>query len=87
MHRETTSTLPLVTLQEDKRQWRKKFSEKLQELMEKQHISKYKLADKTGLTPMCIHYYLVESSMPSAFTVARIAKALNCSVNDLIVFE
>ena len=81
------SESPIATLPKDKNRWKEKFSEKLREQMQKQNISKYDLSDKTGFTSMSIYYYMSGKNIPSAFAVARIAKALNCSVNDLMDFE
>ncbi|MDR3348835.1 MAG: helix-turn-helix domain-containing protein [Acidaminococcales bacterium] len=58
---------------------------KLKELREKQHISKYKLAEITELSPTYIYKLEAGKSQPTIDTLERILKGLNSSLVDFLL--
>lgn len=63
--------------------WRSLFSDRLNELMGVQGYSQQTLADYTGLGKGTINNYVNKKATPSAYALSRIARVLNCSVQDL----
>lgn len=57
---------------------------KIQTLMEQKGISGNALAVKVGVTPAMISYMINGFKEPSVAVLARIAKELGCTVDDLI---
>lgn len=57
---------------------------RLKAVRESQGLSQKELADKVGLTDKAISAYEREKRMPNARVLKKIAKALNCKVDDLL---
>lgn len=60
------------------------FNTRMRELLQQQHISQKTLAEQTGITEAAICHYLKGDRMPGAATIAKIANALNTSVEYLM---
>ena len=66
--------------------WRKEFARRLRKKMAMKGITQVRLGDLTGISQPLLSLYVQGKSLPSAQKVSSLAKALNCSVNDLIGF-
>ena len=67
--------------------WRRDFRDKLVEKMADCDYTQQELAYATGISQTMIGRYLNKQSMPSGYIVAKLAKALHCSPDELIWFE
>ena len=67
--------------------WRRDFRDKLVEKMADCDFTQQELACATGISQTMIGRYLNKQSMPSGYVVAKLAKALHCSPDELIWFE
>lgn len=67
--------------------WRRDFRDKLVEKMADCDYTQRELAYATGISQTMIGRYLNKQSMPSGYVVAKLAKALHCSPDELIWFE
>ena len=61
--------------------------EKLIELRKKKMLSQAELARRTGVTRYTIHHIEAGINNPSLTLAMRIAKILECKVEDIIFFE
>jgi DNA-binding Xre family transcriptional regulator len=61
---------------------RREFGARLQMMLYRKGMSQRRLSDLTGILPVSISRYISGSSTPSFYTVDKIAKALNCSVDE-----
>ena len=66
--------------------WRKEFARRLRKKMAMKGITQVRLSELTGISQPLLSLYVQGKSLPSAQKVSSLAKALNCSVNDLIGF-
>lgn len=60
---------------------------KIKELRKKRGMTLKDLADAVGVSLQCVSYYENGDRKVDLFTAAKIAAALGCSVDDLIVKE
>ena len=67
--------------------WRRDFRDKLVEKMADCDYTQQELAYATGISQTMIGRYLNKQSMPSGYVVAKLAKALHCSPDELIWFD
>lgn len=67
-------------------QYKKDFSIRLHRLLCYKGISQQELADLIGVDQSIISKYMRGTHAPSLYTACAIAKALNCSLNDLVYF-
>ena len=67
--------------------WRRDFRDKLVEKMADCDYTQQELAYATGISQTMIGRYLNKQSMPSGYVVAKLAKALHCSPDELIWLE
>ena len=67
--------------------WRRDFRDKLVEKMADCDYTQQELAYATGISQTMIGRYLNKQSIPSGYVVAKLAKALHCSPDELIWFE
>lgn len=56
----------------------------IREYRQRAGLSQRELADKTGLTLMTIWRYEANERVPSVINAIKIAKALNCTVDELV---
>ena len=66
--------------------WRKEFARRLRKKMEMKGITQDNLSKLTGIGQPLLSLYTQGKSLPSAQKVSALAKAIGCSVNDLIGF-
>lgn len=67
--------------------WLFEFSLRLDELMMQRGYNQFTLSDDTGISQASISKYLNRQVMPSAYVAVKLAKALDCSLDDLIMFN
>lgn len=63
-------------------QEKREFAYKLRSLMRRHFITQEKLAAETNITQAMISRYVRGDSIPTAITLRKIAKVLNCSMDD-----
>ena len=66
--------------------WRKEFARRLRKKIAMKGITQDNLSKLTRIGQPLLSLYTQGKSLPSAQKVSSLAKALNCSVNDLIGF-
>lgn len=60
---------------------RNEFSSRLRSMIERRCISQKQLADMVGITEATMSSYITGRATPNFYTLDKIAKALNCSVD------
>jgi DNA-binding Xre family transcriptional regulator len=65
-------------------QCKEEFRNRLLELMADNYYNQQTLAEAAGISQASISKYLNKKSLPDLYTVRQLARALNCSVNDLL---
>ena len=66
--------------------WRKEFARRLRKKIAMKGITQANISRLTGIGQPLLSFYTQGKSLPSAQKVSALAKALDCSVNDLIGF-
>lgn len=66
--------------------WRKEFARRLRKKIVMRGVTQVSLGETTGISQPLLSLYVQGKSLPSAQKVSALAKALGCSVNDLIGF-
>ena len=66
--------------------WRKEFARRLRKKIAMKGITQDNLSKLTGIGQPLLSLYTQGKSLPSAQKVSTIAKAIGCSVNDLLGF-
>ena len=66
--------------------WRKEFARRLQKNIAMRGITQVRLGELTGISQPLLSLYTQGKTLPSVQKASALAKALNCSVNDLIGF-
>ena len=66
--------------------WRKEFARRLRKKMAMKGITQANISRLTGIGQPLLSFYTQGKSLPSAQKVSALAKALDCSVTDLIGF-
>ena len=70
----------------EEKEWIYEFSRRLKERMEYLEMSQTELAKRSGVPQSSISQYVNGRKKPSAYVIPKLAKALVCSVADLIDF-
>lgn len=70
-----------------KEQWRYEFSFRLRKRMKRKGYNQRQLAELTGLSEVTLSRYINGVREPSSSVVYRIAKVLNCTVDELVAFD
>ena len=65
----------------------KEFAYRLRTMMKRRHIVQDELAERVGTNQAMISRYINGESIPNVLTVRKIAKALDCSMDDLFYKE
>ena len=68
-------------------QEKKEFSHKLRSLMNRKNITQDELAEKTNTSQVMISRYITGRCIPSVIVLRKIAKVLNCSMDDFFYKE
>ena len=66
--------------------WKKEFARRLQKKIAMIGITQVRLGELTGISQPLLSLYTQGKTLPSVQKASALAKALNCSVNDLIGF-
>lgn len=69
---------------ENENKWRTTFSKNLDHKLHNVSKSQDLLAFETGISPVTINKYIKGRATPSAYNLRKIARALRCSVTELI---
>lgn len=64
-------------------EFKRDFGERLYKIMQRKFITQEELSEKTGISQPTLSNYVRGSNIPSFYAVDKIAKALECSVDDL----
>lgn len=64
-------------------EFKTEFGRRLKKLMFKKHILQDELAERTGMSQQQISSYICGKTIPTFINVDKIARALDCSVDDL----
>ena len=67
--------------------WKTGFGRKLGQALCNRCISQSTLSERTGISQTMISRYISGNSIPSAYIIAKLARALECSLNELMDFE
>lgn len=62
---------------------RSEFGKRLYKIMFRKGITQSELSEKTGLSQTMLSNYITGKNSPSFYNVDKIAKALECSIDDL----
>ena len=66
--------------------WKKEFARRLRKKIAMRGITQVRLGELTGISQPLLSLYTQGKTLPSVQKASALAKALNCSVNDLIDF-
>ena len=66
--------------------WKKEFARRLRKKIAMRGITQVRLGELTGISQQLLSLYTQGKTLPSVQKASALAKALNCSVNDLIDF-
>ena len=66
--------------------WKREFRHRLVTLMDEYPHDQTSLAEASGISQQSISNYMWGKTIPSGYAIAKLAKALNCSVSDLTDF-
>ena len=66
------------------KEWRMSFSARLNDILKSKEIGSSDLSESSGIYEEAIVRYLKVERAPSTYNTIRLARALNCSVTDLI---
>ena len=64
--------------------WRREFARNLNRQMMHNHMSQETLSELTGISRRMINNYATGKASPTAFSVRRLSRALECKPNDLV---
>lgn len=76
-------TLPADKNDMTEEQCKLEFAYRLYRIMQRKHITQQELANRTGITQQQISSYITGKRLPSFYNIDKIAKALDCSVDEL----
>lgn len=60
------------------------FGKRLRKLMSRKRITQKQLSDRTGISQSLISLYMCGDKLPNFYKADKIAKALRCSMDDLV---
>ena len=63
--------------------WRREFGIRLKHRMIRRGLTQQELANEVGISQVMLSNYMTGRSMPSFYIVDKLARALDCSVDDL----
>ena len=66
--------------------WRKEFARRLRKKIVMRGVTQVSLGEMTGISQQLLSLYTQGKTLPSVQKASALAKALDCSVNDLIGF-
>lgn len=62
--------------------WRREFGRRLRKRMVRNGLTQFDLANKIGVSQAMLSNYMTGRSMPSLLIADKLARALNCSIDD-----
>lgn len=65
-------------------EWKRSFKMRLYEIMKHRRITQEELAEKVGTSQVMISRYMTGRCVPSIVMLAKIARALRCSIDDFL---
>lgn len=68
-------------------EWKLSFKTRLYKLMFHRRINQEELAERVGTSQTMISHYITGRSVPGVIMLAKLARALGCSVEDLLYKE
>ena len=71
----------------NKQEWRKEFSRVLRVRMRRKNMTQKELAEEADVTETTMSRYMNATRSPETYALVRIAKALDCSVDELVMFD
>ena len=66
-------------------QFRLEFSKRLYKMLDRRNITQFELSQITGISPVMISRYIRRKVTPSIYVVNKIARALDCSIDSLLL--
>ena len=84
--RKTIKNMPKEDEEIDEAECRNSFGDMLQNILDRKGISRYKLSELTGFDPARISNYVNGKATPNLYSLYKLAKALDCSIDDFIYF-
>ena len=78
----TVRVLPPNGGVDDETLWRQEFGRRLRKRMVRKGLTQQELADEVGISQVMLSNYITGRSMPGFYIVDKIARALDCSVDD-----
>lgn len=69
----------------DEERFRMEFGRRLRRILDFKNISQLELSEKTGISQVAISKYIRGKRTPSFYNADKIARALGCSVTELIL--
>ena len=79
----TIRNLPRDPSSMSEEQFRREFGYRLRCLMERRGMTQGELAERINSSQVTVSKYMCGKNTPSVFMVNKIAKALNCSIDEL----
>ena len=67
--------------------WKREFSTKLTKKMKEVGMTGRTLSELTGISSIMISKYMNGKSVPSPYTIVKIARVLGCSISELVDFD
>lgn len=83
----TTRLLPRDSHAMTEEECRREFRSRLRKWMRRKGMSQLELSERTGISQVVISRYASGKSMPGFYAIDKIAKALDCSVDDFRYFD
>ena len=77
---------PIVEGDNEEECWRYEFSQRLRTKMRQRAVRQEILSEETGISRPMISHYMNGKSLPSIYNVMKIARALHCTVEELMHF-
>ena len=71
----------------EEEEWRERFANKLNAIMEVLGMTKEELAYKSGVSVISLYSYLTSRSTPSLYNATKLARVLNCTLTDFQVLQ
>lgn len=71
----------------EEEEWRERFANKLNAIMEALGMTKEELAYKSGVSVISLYSYLTSRSTPSLYNATKLARVLNCTLTDFQILQ
>ena len=71
---------------DDEAEWRRMFAKRLDARLRKMCVSEIWLSEVSGISRVTLSKYMTGKATPSAYNTSRLARALKCSIHELVEF-